>query len=135
MMSAVVGLNAQAFTALTLTLTDGGTFSYALDDKPDITFQDDQMLISVKNASAQYNMSEVVDMTFTEVNAVDEIAADSSSVLAYRDGVLQSPGHEITVYTLSGAIVSRAFQTLPTDNLAPAIYLVRAGQQSLKIIK
>lgn len=132
---AAASLTAQAKTALQVSLSNGEKPTYVLGTKPEVTFNGADMVVSVANASTCYAMADVVDLQFVDVEGVDDILTDSDSVLSYCGGVIEAPGHEITVYSLAGTVVARGDSQLSTDNLASGVYVVTAGKQSLKIIK
>ena len=66
LMAMISGSVSAAETALTVTLTDGNSATYLLSRKPRVSFSGKKMIISVPDASAEYPLSHIADISFRE---------------------------------------------------------------------
>lgn len=122
-----------AATQLMLTLSDGSTPAYALAQKPSITFPGEDMVISTPEATFTYNRKEVVNMVFTEVNSVESLTNEQQ--FSYIDGIITSPGSQIYVYDMSGAVCLKGIDTLSVRDLNSGVYIVKTQYHAVKIFK
>lgn len=131
-------LAASAFasqTALKLSMLDGSTFSYVLEEQPVLTIEGENVNIATSDASASYKRADVKDFTFVnEPSGIKEIT-DSESYISYDGRCLAVPGSEITIYSLSGSRVAVARESVNVESLPAGTYVATAGKHSLKFIK
>lgn len=135
-MSGVSAMNA-AEKALSVELKDGQSATWLLNKKPIITFNADEVIINAENASTTYDRSEVARMSFTDENpgGVNDVISDSDIVYRYSENIFSCPGHDITVFGISGTAVAAGRDCVSLESLPAGVYIVRAAAQSFKIIK
>lgn len=125
---------AAAQTGLRLTLADGSQPTYILDEKPTVTFEGENVLISTPDAETAYPRAQVVSFTFADDTSVANLPVESQSVLRYTGKTAEAEGQAIRVYDLGGREVRSASDRVSLEGLAAGIYAVTAGKQSIKII-
>lgn len=135
LLAAAAQVNAAEEPALQLELTNGKTVTYALSQRPTVTFSGSDMNIATSQASASYARAEVANMKFVKIDlsAVKNVATDQ--LLRYADGIFEAPGLDITVYSLAGNAVAQGHDSVSLAGIASGVYIVKAGDQSVKIIK
>lgn len=107
---------------------------YVLADRPAVTFAGAEFTIKSSDAETTYPRADVKDFTFiADTTGVAEI--EGVTVYSYRSNVFSCPGHDIEVYTLSGEKIASASESLSLAGLSAGMYIVRAANQSIKIIK
>lgn len=122
-------------TALKLSMLDGSTFSYLLEEQPVLTVEDENVNIATSDASASYKRADVKDFTFVkEPSGIKEIT-DSKSYISYDGRSIVVPGNEITIYSLSGSRVAAARESVNVESLPAGTYVATAGKHTLKFIK
>lgn len=122
-------------TALKLHLADGSTVGYILNQKPRITFGADDMTVTTADATAAYRRDEIESMSFAEApsTGIGDIREYPGGVLRFTGSEIAAHGAAIEVYTTGGYLAASGYGTISTTSLAPGLYIVRAGSQSLKI--
>lgn len=122
---------------LRVELRDGTSETYTLSEKPRVTFAGADAVITTAEASTSYERAEIKNFTFvsdTGTEGVDDIMTPTVNY-TYLDGVFTAPGCNIAVYALSGTLVCSATDSADMRNLNPGIYIVKAGNRTIKIIK
>lgn len=137
LMASALLLAASAFagqTALKLSMLDGSTFSYVLQNKPVITMEGENVNIATSDASASFKRADVKNFVFVdEPSGIEEITR-SESFISYDGRSIAAPGFEISVYSLSGRRVAVAKESLNIEALPAGAYVATAGTRSLKFI-
>ena len=134
------GIDVFAQNALVLETNDGETFSYVLANKPQLTFNATEMLISSDDASASFTRTDIKNFRFEEVaNAIKDVKADGQR-MSYLHGVVTVDGTDkVILYDISGRQIlsKRAADgesvTIDLNNQPSGTYIVRSGKQSLKV--
>lgn len=121
-------------TALSVNLKDGTKATYALSDKPKVTFSGSDMLITAASASTTYALADVATFTFSEIAAVDDVISDSDVVYRYDGETFECEGHDIRVFNLSGAQLLEGRDSVSLESLAKGVYVVLAGKQAIKVV-
>lgn len=134
------GIDVFAQNALVLETNDGETYSYVLANKPQLTFNATEMLISSDDASASFTRTDIKNFRFEEVaNAIKDVKADGQR-MSYLHGVVTVDGTDkVILYDISGRQIlsKRAADgesvTIDLNNQPSGTYIVRSGKQSLKV--
>lgn len=138
LMASALLLAASAFagqTALKLSMLDGSTFSYVLEDKPVITMEGENVNIATSDASASFKRADVKNFVFVdEPSGIEEITR-SESFISYDGRSIAASGVEISVYSLSGSRVAVEMESVNVESLPAGTYIATAGSRSLKFIK
>lgn len=123
-----------ADVALKLSLTDGTAHVYVLGEKPVMTFDaDDTVTFATSTASTSYRRSDVAEIMFVDAAGAPETIVDYDNVLKVSDRMAEAPGRLINVYSTDGREVASGYQHVDLKALTTGIYIVKAGNQSLKI--
>ena len=134
MLIAALGASA-AGTALKVSFIDGKSVTYVLSEKPKVTFSGDNMNIVSSTASTSYQRSEISSITFVQAqSAISDIQANNTTY-SFIDNVFESQGSEISVFSVRGSMVAHGVNSLSLESLQSGIYIVKAGNQSIKICK
>lgn len=131
MLAASAAIHAEV--ALKLELTDGQTALYLLSEKPVVTFSGQNMEIATSEVQATYLRSDVARFTFEESTAVEAI--DVATVYSYSNGVFAAAGQQIAVYSLNGQLITKGADQVSLEQCAPGVYIVKAGEATVKIMK
>lgn len=121
-------------TALSVNLKDGTKATYALSDKPKVTFSGSDMLITAASASTTYALADVATFTFSETSGIDEVIAGSDIVYRYDGNTFECEGQDIRVFNLSGAQLLEGRDSVSLESLANGVYVVLAGKQAIKVV-
>lgn len=118
---------------LKVNFNDGRHATFALADRPEVSFSGSDMIVSSPSGSFTYSRSDVGSWTFSETNAVGDIAADGLRI-SLNDRLLSvsdnKPVSGIAVYDLSGKSCSAAVKyaensaLVDLEGLQPGIYLI-----------
>lgn len=135
---------------LRVSLMDGSEVLFSLEEKPEVTFDDESVFIQSTASSATYQIDHVVEMNFVEKDPVvtkKEEMPDVSAKILFRilGDLVKVVGNnlssEVSVFTADGRSVE-----VPVDysnneinvrlGLLPrGIYIIKTNQQSFKFIK
>lgn len=122
-------------TALKVLLTDGSSATFVLSEKPTVSFSGTEMNIVSPDASTSYHRSDVASISFVkEISAIRDVEA-TDAIYRFIDNVFEAQSCEISVYSLSGVKVAQGFDCLSLESLQSGVYVVTAGNQSIKIRK
>lgn len=93
------------------------------------------MNIVSPDASTSYHRSDVASISFVkEISAIRDVEA-TDAIYRFIDNVFEAQSCEISVYSLSGVKVAQGFDCLSLESLQSGVYVVTAGNQSIKIRK
>ena len=111
----------------------GATVSYALSEKPVVTYRGDVLVLTTETATVEYPLSDLLKFTFGETeDAVESVKMRQSK----GDGTIR-------IYNVSGTLVrtiqpsesDRSDAKFSTQDLPKGIYIIKQGGQTHKIIK
>ena len=136
----VVGsLKASAQKALVLETNDGKTYSYVLAKKPQLTFNDTEMLITSADANASFVRKDIKNFHFEDATAIKDVVKEGQR-MTYLGGVVTVEGADnVVLYDISGRqIMSKRSAggesvTIDLSSQPRGTYIVRSGKQSLKV--
>ncbi|MDO4320616.1 MAG: hypothetical protein Q4C34_08575 [Bacteroidales bacterium] len=122
-------------TALKMLMTNGETAWYVLNERPQISFSSDKMIITTDDASADVARADVVSMNFEEYTPalLSEIGV-SDSFIRFTGNSVEAPGMQVQLYSVNGYLTASGYESVSTTDLDKGLYIARAGKQSLKII-
>lgn len=128
----------------------GSTFSYALDVKPVVTYENEEIVVTTTTASAVYQVAEVAKFTLSEESVNDDATSvvdleQSHGVMKNKGNVLMfssfEPGTRVQVYSINGLQIANELVG-PNGNLEvclseypSGIYVVKAKGITCKIVK
>ena len=134
-----------AETHLTIELKSGSKYSFALVDKPVITFENGNLVVN-GNSETSYSIEGVLNFHFTEgdaskseslqANVLQFIALDKDNIKIAN----ANAGTIISLFSTSGVVLTNtkadndgvAVVNLPKEK---GVYVLTAGNQSIKIIR
>lgn len=134
-----------SYNVLCINRVDGAKDMLLLDPALDFSVTEEgNIRLSHPQIAVEYTMAELASFTFEEAENPDLYNGDHQAGIeapeAPADAVIVEPGRiaageetEIAVYDTAGRLVARAQGELSTSGLARGIYIVRAGQTTLKI--
>lgn len=130
-------LKAADVTALRVTVTDGKTETFVLNQQPKIYFEGADVVIVCNDAETRYARSVVRSFDFIkQQNSVDDIVADADNVVYTYDGeVFTCPDRHITVYTIGGMLFVDTMGSVSFADAPKGIYLVQVNNQTIKILR
>lgn len=123
-------------TALRIMLNNGSQEFYSLQDKPVVTFTDDNLCITSGTVSSSYPRGDIQSINFIDKTTSLSAPAVAGTVRYLYDGeTFSCPGHDITVYNLGGIHISSGHDSVALGHLSRGIYIVKVNHQTLKIVK
>lgn len=134
-------IHAQEYESVTMTMVNGVTTTVKLSGEPTIKFVDDKLIITTKEATAEFDRQEIMQLNYNVVAGVENINHDSISVVNNGEALIfeNLPANSrIMVYDLSGRLLksyiadSYIFE-LPFSCFFKGIYIVRVNGVSTKI--
>lgn len=129
------GADAEVINAMKVTLNNGDTEVFVLADKPQMTFDGDELVVTSPVLTKQYPRSSVKNVTFFGKDAsVSDIQAEGT-VYTFVDNIFSCPGADITVYNLSGVVVANGHETVSLAGQTNGIYIIKTNNQTLKVVK
>lgn len=134
-------LNLCAQNGLVLETNDGKTYSYILADQPRLSFNETDMIITAKAASASFNRSEITNFRFEDVSlGIKDVTNGKNQKMAYLNGIVTvESANTVAIYDMSGKLImtkkAGKGETVTIDlNAQPqGTYIVKCGKQSLKV--
>ena len=123
---------------------NGTKVTYLLNDKPIVKIKDGKWLIDCKTVSAEYNVADVVKMTYDgiteDIPAIDvgtekPFAFDAEALMFLSD----SKDQHVRIVASSGVIVRQfvarrgTASSVPLKHFAPGVYIVSVNNISYKI--
>lgn len=134
--SGIVAFSASAAPiALKVNLQNGSSPAFILAEKPVVKFSGSDMVISTPETETRFERSEIRNLVFTETASIINLDNLSGDRIQYLDQVLSSPGNEIFLYDISGNLMNQSMDELNMKSYPDGIYIVKAGNTSLKIKK
>lgn len=120
--------------SLKVTLNDGNIRTFTLTDKPVVTFGATDMKISAPGAEVTYPRADVRNITFVDNDTLSVI--DGFTYNYYYDGTeIRCEGSDIAVYDINGRFVLTGRDRVSTASLPAGIYIIKANNTAIKIIK
>lgn len=120
--------------SLKVTLNDGNIRTFTLTDKPVVTFGATDMKITAPGAEVTYPRADVRNITFVDNDILSVIDGFTSNY--YYDGTeFRCEGSDIAVYDINGRFVLTGRDRVPTASLPNGIYVIKANNTTIKIIK
>ena len=120
-----------AETALIVHQKSGGTVEFAFSEKPDVTYADGCLVVSVQGASVEYPLSDMQKFTFGEVSdQYTRIVAPA-----------QQKPQPTCIYNVGGVLLRtlepNSDDTTPAslDGLPAGTYIIKNGTTTYKTIK
>lgn len=120
--------------SLKVTLNDGNIRTFTLAEKPVVTFGATDMKITAPGAEVTYPRADVRDITFVDNGSLS--VADRLTENYYYDGTeFRCDGSDITVHDMNGRLVMTGRDRVSTASLPKGIYVIKANNTTIKIIK
>ena len=113
--------------SLKVTLDDGNVRTFTLAEKPVVTFGATDMKITAPGAEVTYARADVRNITFVDNGSLS--VADRLTENYYCDG------SDITVHDMNGRLVMTGRDRVSTASLPKGIYVIKANNTTIKIIK
>lgn len=133
-------------TALRLLFQDGTSTCFLLSDEPELSFSDNDLVVTSSSVSTSYPLENVKEYDFvdaTEVSvkplAKDEIRfvrSNNNEILVYGCQPSSVAIYDAAGRRLPGKIRTQSGATsISLHNLPTGVYIVKMNQQSIKISK
>lgn len=119
--------------SLKVTLNDGNVRTFTLAEKPVVTFGATDMKITAPGAEVTYPRADVRNITFVEgtLSVTDRFVTNY-----YYDGMeFRCEGNAIAVCDMNGRLVMTGRDRVSTASLPAGIYIIKANNTAIKIIK
>ena len=135
-----------AQNSVTLYLKSGRSVSYTFQEKPVMTYSDNELVVSTQNVRVQYALESIDKLCFEDnpQTAVKNTIIPDVRFSVDADAVTvmgEKPGSEIYIYDLNGICVCKGKvgengnSEISIRELSDGIYAVRTSSLSFKITK
>ncbi len=133
--------------ALTVLAKDGTKVSYALSERPKVTFSGDDLIITSGDNEVRYPLSQMSRFTFELTTGIDMVDAEGSNItpFEFNGDTLLFPAIDkncqVLIYATDGKLmISRDVKSgtilrIPLNSLNSGIYLVNVSGITYKIVK
>lgn len=139
-------MSAEEFNALVLHLASGSKVSIMLDQKPIVTFADEELVISTQSDVIRYQATDVSSFTYTsDSDAGIEVSSHDATSFSITGDVFRAtclvPNTKVFVYTVDGTQIisgktdSNGNLSLPLPREKGKIYIVKSSVANFKIIR
>lgn len=137
---------ADLVTTLIVLTKDNAQHQFALPDKPKVTFEGNNLLVTSDKTTASFALSDVVRFTYQDIDpsGIQEVYSKDTGV-SFEDGVLVisqiKANSTVCVYSLDGRLVRQlaakraGTYRLNLSSLPFGVYLVKTGSLTYKITK
>lgn len=132
--------------ALILHQKNGGKVAYVLNERPKVTYEGENLVLTTQKVTVEYPLSEVSKFTFGDLgdNGIEDLRGKDASVKLNAQTLVVAggtPGAPLSLYSLSGSLVWRT--NLDADgqlirsiaDLPRGVYVLKSGSITSKIIK
>lgn len=120
--------------SLKVTLDNGNVRTFTLAEKPVVTFGATDMKITVPGAEVTYARADVRNITFVDHGSLS-VADRLTENYYYDDTEFRCDGSDIIVYDMNGRLVLTGRDRVSTASLPKGIYVIKANNTTIKIIK
>lgn len=142
-------LSVPMFSQNTLTIhqKDGQQFSFGFDDKPVITYTDNDLVLKTTKTEVQYPLESLLKLTFNDSEtAVKPVLKDGKNPALVLDSYAVNisgakAGVEVTVFSADGKSVN-SYKASPDGNvsfsiadLTEGVYIIKSENLSIKVLK
>lgn len=105
-----------------------------------ITFDSENVIVTTSEGNTKFPLTELQKMTFTATATAIEALPEKAGNLEYQNGTLKVAGNgTLRIYNAGGALIHMANikegSTVNLNGLAPGLYIVSMGEQTIKIKK
>lgn len=132
---------------LTIHQKSGVQISFGFDDKPVITYTDNDIVLKTTKTNVQYPLESLLKITFNETEtAVKPVVSGAKAPILSLDSYAVNiagakAGVKVTVYSSDGKSVN-SYKTSPDGNvsfsiadLTEGVYIIKSENLSIKVIK
>lgn len=144
-----LNVNAKAtetFNNLVIWSKDGTKVSYALYERPKISFANENLVVNSNGIEVYYSLSKMLRFTYEKipVSAISNIVEEESSFKIAKESMSFSslkPNSKINIYKSNGilmfskTIVKGGDYTFSLNNLPNDVYLINVNGLTNKIVK
>ena len=124
---------------------DNAQHMFVLADKPEVTFEGLNLVVTCVNSTTTFALPDVIRFTYLNAtDAVEELKADETQV-NFRDGMIVidqlKANAVVAVYSVDGRLVKRltaregGSYSLDLSELPTGVYIVKADRVTYKIAK
>ena len=129
-------------TTLVIELNDGTTQNYLSDDMPKVSFEEEYICVKSDLIETRFEINNVARFYF-EINTDDIDKVNEQEFSFYYDGnnvIVNGKACTICIYDINGTLyyngqTKDGYNSIDISNYNPGLYIVKANNQSIKIIK
>lgn len=138
--------SAEEINAFVLHLVSGSNITFMLDERPVVTFEGEELVITTHMNTIRYQATDVIRFTYTVADpaSIDIVSTGVSSFSFDGDVLLANnlvPETIVSVYTVNGILVSsgntdkKGSVSLSLPGQAGMVYIVKTSVANFKITK
>ena len=129
-------------TTLVIELNDGTTQNYLSDDMPKVSFEEEYICVKSDLIETRFEINNVARFYF-EINTDDIDKVNEQEFSFYYDGnnvIVNGKACTICIYDINGTLyyngqTKDGYNSIDISDYNPGLYIVKANNQSIKIIK
>lgn len=125
---------------------NGEKVRYDLAELPETSFEDGWLIITTSKTTVEYQLANILRYTYEGVNTAVELLPNERSVSVNQEGdaiTFQNlkAGTTVSIYTANGTLVEQQTATeglpltLSVSQRPAGVYLVKAGSQTIKLLR
>lgn len=139
-------MSAKEYNALVLHLVSGSDVTLMLDERPVVTFEGEELVITTHMNIIRYQVADVIRFTYTLADpaSIDDASTSASSFTLESDMLRANnlvPNTTVTVYTINGTLVASGTTdgsgsvSLSLPSQTGMVYVVKTSVANFKITK
>ena len=124
---------------------DNAQHMFVLADKPEVTFEGIDLVVTCENSTTTFALADVIRFTYLNAtDAVEELTEDATTI-DFKDGMVVinqlKEGASVAVYSVDGKLVRQLTArdtgnySLNLSELPIGVYIVKADRVTYKIAK
>ena len=108
---------------------------FDISELPETTFEDGQLVITTSKATVYYQLENVLRYTYEGIKSGIDLMAGERSV-----SISRKAGTVVSLYSANGVLIKQQTAdgqslTLSVKNHPSGVYLVKAGKETIKLMK
>ena len=118
---------------------------FVLADKPEVTFEGVDLVVTCVNSTTTFALADVIRFTYLNATDAVEELTENATTVDFKDGMIVinqlKTGANVAVYSIDGKLIRQltARETgnysLNLSELPPGVYIVKADRVTYKIAK
>ena len=124
---------------------DNAQHMFVLADKPEVTFEGVDLVVTCVNSTTTFALADVIRFTYLNATDAVEELTENATTVDFKDGMIVinqlKEGSNVAVYSVDGKLIRHLIAretgnySLNLSELPPGVYIVKADRVTYKIAK